>query len=111
MAVDLEPLLPAADLVISHGSGTAAPALLAGVPLLLLPRWAEQHLAALRVQSIGAGLIAVGSAAPQSYRTQIDRLLLEPVYREAARRFAERHSEFRVENAAAAVAVQAAATP
>ena len=103
-AVEIEPLLSAADLVIGHGSGTVAAALLAGVPLLLLPRWAEQRLGAMRVEALGAGLVALGQAAPPSYPALIERLLSEPTYRQAALRFAEKYVGFRSEHAVARVA-------
>ena len=93
-AVDLGPLLPTADLVIAYGSGTVAQALLAGIPLLLVPRWAEQYLSALRVEALGAGLVVRGKGPPPSYPALLERLQSDPQYRTAARRFATQYAGF-----------------
>src|SRR5258708_3691238 len=67
-ALHLDPLLPAADLVITNGNlATSARALLAGVPVLALPHVTEQQLGALRIASLGAGLVA--GADPTQTRT------------------------------------------
>jgi UDP:flavonoid glycosyltransferase YjiC (YdhE family) len=92
--VALEPLLPGASLVVAYGSGTVANALLAGVPLLLVPRWAEQHLTALRVEALGAGLVARARGTQPSFQSLLERLLAEPGYRAAARNFAARYSGY-----------------
>jgi Erythromycin biosynthesis protein CIII-like, C-terminal domain len=93
--VALEPLLPKADLVIAYGSGTVAASLLAGVPLLLLPRWAEQYLGARRVETLGAGIVVRAKERAPSYPALIETLLSDPKYRRAARSFAAKHADFR----------------
>ena len=98
--VALGPLLPEADLVIGSGSGTAAASLLAGVPLLLVPQWAEQRLVALRVEALGAGVVGQSKTAPSSYPALIERVLSQPEFRLSASRFAEKYKAFRVGGAA-----------
>jgi hypothetical protein len=92
--VALEPLLCEADLVVAYGSGTIAASLLAGVPLLLLPRWAEQYLGARRVEALGAGLVVRAKGPAPSYPAVIRTLLWDPKHRTAARRLAEKYAEF-----------------
>ncbi len=93
-AVAVEPLITSADLVIGYGSGTVAMALLAGVPLLLIPRWTEQYLTALRVEALGAGLFIKARPTRDSYAASIEMLLSEPGFRTAARRFAKKYADF-----------------
>lgn len=52
--VDLAALLPRAELVISYGAGAIATALLAAVPVLLIPQVVEQYLAGLALERTGA---------------------------------------------------------
>lgn len=92
--VSLEPLLPTADLVIGYGSGLIAAALLAGVPLLLVPRWSEQYLSAQRVEALGAGLMMRGEPNQTSYSSIISTLLGTPGFRQGARAFAKKHESF-----------------
>lgn len=56
---DTGPLLPEADLVVHHGGhGTCADALLAGVPMLVLPLHVENWVNGQAVAGCGAGLVA-----------------------------------------------------
>lgn len=48
--VDLQTLLPGADLVVTHGSGTVVDAVSAGVPVLVVPGVTEQYLAGIRAE-------------------------------------------------------------
>ncbi|MDR3391635.1 MAG: glycosyltransferase [Sulfuriferula sp.] len=102
-AVTLEPLLTSADLVIGYGSGTVAAALLAGVPLLVIPRWSEQYLTALRVEALGAGLPVRGKQTQASYAAMIVTLLSEPGFRTAAKQFAKKYEGFDTEQAVTCV--------
>ena len=57
--LQLQHLLPQADILVTNGSLTTSTlALLAGVQVLAVPNYAEQHLGALRITELGAGLIA-----------------------------------------------------
>ena len=93
--VDLGAALPESELCICHaGEATLAQALLAGVPLLLLPTQAEQFLIARRVGQTGAGVNAAERPRPLDYAALIGSLLGESPQRQAARAFAQRHAGF-----------------
>lgn len=101
--VALEPLLPAADLVIAYGSGTTAASLLAGVPLLLLPRWAEQYLGARSVEALGAGIVVRAKGPAPRYPEVIRTLLSDPMYRAAASQLAAKYVDFSSERSIARI--------
>lgn len=92
--VSLELALREAQLCVCHaGEGTLAQALLAGVPLLMLPMQAEQFLAARRVARTGAGYNAALLQQPD-WPALVRRVLDGPAYRKAAQAFAARHQGF-----------------
>lgn len=93
-AVSIEPLLLTADLVIGYGSGLVASSLLAGAPLLLVPRWSEQYLTAQRVEALGAGLVVQGRPTQMSYSSIISTLLSKPEFRMAAKQFAKKYDSY-----------------
>jgi UDP:flavonoid glycosyltransferase YjiC (YdhE family) len=98
--VDLPPLLEAADLAVGYGnSGFSTQALLAGVPLLMRPRHVEQALFARRVQALGAGRLLEGRIEADAVAMTVQALLDDPLQREAARAFQERHRRFVPEQA------------
>ena len=90
-----------AEAVVCHGgSGTTLGALAAGLPLVVVPLFADQPVNARRVAAVGAGLAVEpdpGSAAdairgrvdPGALRAAIEAVLGEAAYRRAARRVAE----------------------
>lgn len=84
---DVGRVLDECDLVITHGGTLACSALLAGKPMLTLPLHLEQQLTATKIQSLGASLNAP-RLAPAGMRGKLDRLLNEPAFGIAARRFA-----------------------
>ncbi len=91
----LDKLLADCDLVIGNsGHALTVGALLAGVPLLLLPTHLERFLLATRVAFLGAGLAVNPEAAPPDYRAVIRGLLERPEYRDNARRFAAKYASF-----------------
>ncbi len=93
--VDLAQALPQADLLISHaGEATLAQALLAGVPMLLLPTQAEQFLNAQGVVRLGAGLNAATHGQPAPYAQLLHALLHTDSYRAAAQGMAHRYRDF-----------------
>lgn len=68
--VDQGLVLPTAELVVCHGgSGTTLAALAAGVPLVLLPMFADQHENAVRVAGAGAALVVDAEDPVGSVRT------------------------------------------
>ncbi|GAB7128640.1 DUF1205 domain-containing protein [Silvimonas sp. JCM 19000] len=96
--VQLEPLLPRCDLIISHGGhGTALNALRAGVPLLMLPQHMEQLLVTERVAVAGAGLGVFPTHIESSFEHVLFTLLMSPQYRAAAQQVATRYAEWRDE--------------
>jgi len=83
-------VLPHSSVVVTHGGhGTVMRALVAGVPLLILPMGRDQHDNAIRVTERGAGLQLPAMATEQEIRMAIEQLLSEPRYREAARRLGD----------------------
>lgn len=95
--VDLAAALIDCELCVCHaGEGTIAPALLAGVPVLLLPTQTEQFLISRRIAATGAGLNAAQLRRPTNYISLIASMLGASSYREAAQAFAARHANFTV---------------
>jgi hypothetical protein len=91
-AVDMDRLLPSADLAITNGSGTIPTCLLAGVPVLVLPHVVEQYLAGMRLQALGAGLVVQGPQSMMGFAAMLGQLLSRPGFRAAAQAFAQRNA-------------------
>jgi UDP:flavonoid glycosyltransferase YjiC (YdhE family) len=88
--------------VCHAGHGTVAGLLQAGIPLLLLPIHLEQHLTAWRGMELGAGLAVGDTEERPDYAGLLERLLREPRFATAARRFAKAHradSQDKLQNA------------
>ena len=93
--VDLSQAFAQADLVVCHaGQATVVQALLAGVPLLLLPMQAEQFLMARQVERTGAAINAAMRPRPADFGAMLKQLLLQPACRAAAAAFAQQHAGF-----------------
>ena len=93
--VSLQEAYREAALCICHaGEATLVQALLAGVPVLLLPMQAEQFLMSRQVDHTGAGLNAAMLARPVDWRRQLRRMLEEDGWRQAAQAFALRYQGF-----------------
>jgi UDP:flavonoid glycosyltransferase YjiC (YdhE family) len=92
--VDFDRAVQEARLAICHGGhGSVTGSLRAGVPLLLLPRHAEQRLLAHRLTGQGFALaLARRKDAAPPYADAIRRMLETPAYTDAARGFAARHA-------------------
>ena len=85
--VPQDDVMPHATVMVCHGGfGTVRAGLAAGVPLAVLPMFADQPYNARRVAELGAG-IEVGPGA-DGLADAVRLLLTEPSYREAARRVA-----------------------
>ncbi len=87
--VHVEPWVPQADVlahaaaVVCHGgSGTTLGALAAGLPLVVLPLFADQPANAERVAAAGAGLTV--APEPAAVRAATERVLAEAPFREKA---------------------------
>lgn len=93
--VNLGQTLRQAQLAICHaGEATLAQAILAGVPVLMLPTQAEQFLLALRVEASGAGVNVATRPRPTPFQPLLNQMLFEPAHREAARALAARYKDF-----------------
>lgn len=91
----LERVSQQCDIAITNaGHGTTAAFLLGGIPLLLLPRYVEQHLMARNVNRIGAGLMLENIASESDYLRALDRLTDSGACSAAAEAFADKYSEF-----------------
>jgi hypothetical protein len=84
--VDQASVLARASAVVCHGGGgSTLGALAAGVPMVVVPLFAEdQHINARRVAAAGAGVLT----EPAGIRAALDRVLTEPPFRAGARRLA-----------------------
>ena len=90
-------VLPAADVVVAHGgSGTTFGALAAGVPLVLVPFFADQPVNSDRVATRGAAIVVAAAADPRPTRavTRLDplrlRAAIESLLGDTSRRAASR---------------------
>ncbi len=83
-----------ASLVITHGGhGSVMTALIARLPLLVIPHGRDQTDNAARVVARGAGLMLTSSAPVEELRASIKRLLDEPSFRSGARRLGDAIAE------------------
>lgn len=84
-------ILPLCDAVVCHGgSGTVLAALALGLPLVLLPRGANQRWNAYRCAELGAGVVLRPEEVCAGAVAAATRAVLgDPAYGRAARRIAE----------------------
>ncbi|WP_274648860.1 nucleotide disphospho-sugar-binding domain-containing protein [Paenibacillus humicola] len=82
----LSTLLPTCSAVVHHGgAGTTMNAIVAGVPQLILPHGADQHINAAAVRQRGAGLSMLPEeASAETVRHSLQRLLDEPGFTQAS---------------------------
>lgn len=94
--IDLQRALPRCSLLICHaGQASVAQALRLGIPVLMLPEHAEQHLLARQVERSGAGVNAAMQPQPVAYAPLIAAMLrTDGPHAEAARAVAQRHAGF-----------------
>ncbi|TFW13440.1 glycosyltransferase [Duganella callida] len=93
--LSLQLALAQAEICVTHaGEATLAQALLAGVPLLMLPSHTEQFLTACRVAASGAGYNAALLSPSSDWRAAARRVLDDPGFRQAARAYAARYRDF-----------------
>ncbi|HEX5618585.1 MAG TPA: glycosyltransferase [Solirubrobacteraceae bacterium] len=94
-------VMPHADVMVCHGgSGTVTAGLAAGVPMAVLPLFADQPHNARRVADLGAG-IALDNAT--GIADAVRRLIAEPSYRETAQQIAADIAELPTVDAAARI--------
>ncbi len=93
--VNLSLALAEAELCICHaGEATLAQAIIAGVPVFLLPTTSEQFLIAQQVAKTGAGINAASMQRPMNYQAALAPLLGDSKFRAAARQFAQKYAHF-----------------
>ena len=83
-------LLPAADVVVTHGGhGTVVKALAAGVPLVVMPHGRDQADNAARIVARHAGVKVSRKAKPKAIASAIDRVLSDPTFAAGAGRLGD----------------------
>jgi MGT family glycosyltransferase len=92
-------VLPHCSAVITHGGhGTVMKALIAGVPLVLVPLGRDQPDNAGRVVHAGAGIRLRKNATTGALRAAVSQLTDDPSYRAAAQHMAARLASERDDN-------------
>jgi len=87
--VPQQDVMPHAAAMVCHGgSGTVTMGLAAGVPMAVLPLFADQPWNAERVAALGAGIALAGEPGAEAIRNAVGRLLADSGYRGSARRVA-----------------------
>jgi UDP:flavonoid glycosyltransferase YjiC (YdhE family) len=82
-------VLGEAAVVVTHGGhGTVAEALAAGVPIVCLPHGRDQADNAARILATGSGVRLSRRSDAATIRDAVQRVLVEPAYRQNARRMA-----------------------
>jgi UDP:flavonoid glycosyltransferase YjiC (YdhE family) len=77
-------VLAQASAVVNHGGfGTTVGTVLAGLPQVIVPLFADQPWNAQRIADLGAGLVAQ-AAAPETIREAVERVLSESSFRTVA---------------------------
>ena len=93
-AIAIEPLLATASLAITSGAGTIGTSLLAGVPVLVVPQVLEQHLAARRLEALGAGLNARDRRTAPLFGAMLHQLLMRGDFKAKAMAFAAKYAAY-----------------
>ena len=96
--LDLQALLPQADLMVSHGTGTLTAAVAAGVPVLMVPNVIENYLSSAALERQGVGLLLRKRDSVPHCLALIRELIAQDRYRNAAGTLAARHANFRPEH-------------
>jgi len=88
-SVDQIAVLEKADVFVSHcGMNSVSESLYFGVPLVMLPKTAEQSGVAARVAQLGAG-IKLKKTTPRAIRVAVETVLNDPKYRKNAQSVSE----------------------
>jgi UDP:flavonoid glycosyltransferase YjiC (YdhE family) len=88
-------LMPHVAAMVCHGgSGTVTMGLVAGVPMAVVPLFADQPYNAERIAALGAGIaLEGGPSAVTGLGDAVSKLLVDPAYRANAQRVAEEVAE------------------
>ncbi len=94
-AVNINLVNQECDLVICHsGVGTGTSALLAGLPVLLIPIQIEQYSVAKRISELGAGILVEPKQKKVNFKQLVKTLLKDPAYSNNAKAFSEKYKDF-----------------
>lgn len=93
--VRLETLLPQASAFVSYApAATVAQSLLNGIPQVMVPAHVEAQMTAVRVASLGAGLMLRGEETEERIALGLRRILDDPRFKVRALEFASWHRTF-----------------
>jgi UDP:flavonoid glycosyltransferase YjiC (YdhE family) len=110
--VDLSHLSADAAVCVSYGAeGTIATFLLAGVPQLISPWHVEAHMAARRIEALGAATVLRGAQDAQSIGLALAELCTDGPLKRCARAFSLRHRSLGFDAVAQEVAEIVEAAP
>lgn len=99
-----EALIHASDIVVCQGSDVAAPALLNGKPVLMLPVFVEQMMTLYRIASQGMGHGIPADSDAGAVDAALRRLVDDSACRQHAANFGRRYDGYRPDIAVTAVA-------
>ena len=97
--ISLGNIIEHTDLLITHGFGTLSVFLQHGVPILMIPHTIEQFLLGIRVNDHAIGLAMAFRLSTINFKTNIEKLLNEFGYRQAALTIAKRYKDYKAEDA------------
>ena len=92
--IDIEKMLTSANVVVTSGAGTIATALLAGVPVLVVPQFLEQQLAGDRLVQLGAGMSVRDRRTPSLFGAMLNQLLTQGEYKQRALEFSQKYQDY-----------------
>ena len=93
--IRLSPLLADMDVAITHsGHGTAAAALLAGVPMLMMPMTIEQSMMSRTIDRLGVGIELKRERLGSSFLSVLERLLTDPSVKKKVKSFAAKYAGY-----------------
>lgn len=83
-------VLKQVDLFITHGGmNSSSEALYNGVPLIVVPQFADQPLVARRITELGAGISLIGSITSKDIDNAVNKILLNNSYKKNAEEIGE----------------------
>jgi UDP:flavonoid glycosyltransferase YjiC (YdhE family) len=96
----LDELLTTASAVVGYASaGLVSNSLQMGVPQLLFPTFLEHQLTAARAVRLGTAMVSLGTPTREKSAKALSSLLVNRMYKDAARAFAEKYRNYRHEAA------------
>ncbi len=93
--VKLAGILPDMDLAVTHaGHGMTSTALLAGVPMLVIPTTIEQWLVTRNIERLGIGIGIKKARITDEFPGALQKLHSEHSYREKAKKLADKYTGY-----------------